>query len=215
MGVTVSCQALLEKLVPVAEESAGGAALAPSVDGDLDILSADSELAILLVDVSGSASADLRHMHDLIQGIVQKGTSLGKRVAVYGFNGGPSELDILEYKAADSPSLRGLEAIFQTAGNGSPLRDALDWVGQEFNPAAGGTLLLYTDGGFMGDAHAISERITDLRRAGMKVTGLLSLDDSVTGDQIFGRDNYLFADRARLTEPTRKAEITDESGYEV
>lgn len=138
----------------------------------------EDELIVILVDRSGSIlEASTKH-YELIEDITEKALSAGKKVAVYGFDShqpSTENVNIYNYKTPDS-DLSPYRDFVSSGGAAGALLPALGFVGQVFNPSQGGTLIVLTDGLLEPQEDMkISDALSDLRQAGMRVIGLLDI----------------------------------------
>lgn len=178
---------------------------------------ADNDLLVVLVDASGSIDFWRDRIYTFLRAAVQEAASSDKRLAIYGFNVGETDgemaTNILEYKALDSPTLLRSADIGEGDGH-LRLLEALDYIGTNFDPASGGTLLVCADGR-VGDPYAAKDGIDDLRRAGLRVISLSPVGYEFSPQQekatnaslvgLFGADNILVLGDEGLIRPGRPA----------
>lgn len=159
---------------------------------------------ILLLDRSGSFARypGNEKSRKLVNEIIKGAATHQNDSAIYGFSGAADQVNLYEYKRRDSNDLNGLKSIDTTGGGGSELAEALGFIGKQFDPSQGGTLLIHTDA-YLFDIEPSSAIISDLRQAGLKVFGLLDPLDGPSNieaaEQLFGPGGYaLVDDNSRL-----------------
>jgi hypothetical protein len=161
----------------------------------------DTHLEVV-IDRSGSTLSDTEDQLRMAKMFAHCGERVpGLKVGIWGFDGGRQRSAHYQFKQADSPDLRGVDALPACGGGGTPTADAVEFARArlEASEARHRLLVVITDGE-AADIPATREEIDLCERAGIRTLGLgFDCDGEVMKEQFGSRfeliDDYRQAPR--------------------